>query len=135
MSRQPRSPAHSANFTVHRLYPPGAKALPLKPVYDPRIYKHYSAPLWQAGAYDFHLDNGKLKLIIGFEYKNSKPDDIELDIKNIPAAMWAVFTIKSPTSAPYVPDEWFPTSGYIRDEAAPNMDVFGGGDASSVDYE
>lgn len=91
------------------------------------------------GAYDFHSENGKTKAMIGAEYTGKKLDDME--IETIPAATWAVFTIHSPTGAPYVPEayarivtEWLPASQYVRDEAVPSLEVFPGGDASSQEY-
>ena len=112
--------------------------------YNPRLYNdganYYTAPLWQVGAYDFHTKDGKTEVIIGAEYKGEMPDDMQL--KAIPAATWAVFTITSPSGHPYVPQawtrictEWLPVSQYKRDEAAPCMEVFPDGDAESMDYK
>ncbi|MCL2574462.1 MAG: AraC family transcriptional regulator [Defluviitaleaceae bacterium] len=113
--------------------------------YNPRLRNNggdcfYTAPLWQVGAYDFEYQDGKTTAIIGAEYKGVKLDG--MSIKMVPAATWAVFTITSPTGAPYVPEawtrvitEWFPTSQYVRDESAPSMEVFPDGDASSKNYE
>ena len=63
-------------------------------------------------------------------------------MKTFPAAIWAVFTITSPSGHPYVPQawarvltEWLPVSQYKRDEAAPSMEVFPDGDAGSMDYK
>jgi len=110
--------------------------------YNPRLRDdgHYTAPLWQVGAYDFKAEQGKTKSIIGAEFKGRKIDGMATE--SIPEATWAVFTFKSPTGAPYVPEawmrvltEWFPTSQYKRDESVPSMEVFPDGDASSHDYE
>ena len=113
--------------------------------YNPRLWNngnpnYYTAPLWQVGAYDFHEQGGKAESIIGAEYKGVLPDGMAL--KTVPAATWAVFTITSPSGRPYVPEawmrvltEWFPASQYKRDEAAPSMEVFPDGDASSKDYQ
>jgi len=97
---------------------------------------HYLAPLWQVAAYDFDEAN----TIIGAEYKGRKLEGMSL--KAVPAATWAVFMITSPAGKPYVPEawtliitEWFPTSGYKRDESVPSMEVFPDGDASSKDYQ
>ncbi len=101
---------------------------------------YYKAPFWQVGAYHFHSQNGKTKAIIGAEYNGKKPDDMA--VETIPAATWAVFSIKSPTGIDFVPatytqimTEWFPASQYKRDESIPNLEVFPAGDATSVDYE
>jgi len=101
---------------------------------------YYTAPLWQVGAYDFKTTDGEPNAIIGAEYKGEMPDGMSL--KTIPAATWAVFTITSPSSVPYVQEawariliEWFPASRYKRDENAPSMEVFPDGDASSMDYK
>ena len=103
---------------------------------------YYTAPFWQVGAYEFEPCDGKVKAIIGAEYKGKKPDIEHLCIENIPAATWAVFTITSPTGMPYVPaaytrvlTEWFPASQYKRNESVPSLEVFPDGDASSDKYE
>ena len=114
--------------------------------YNPHLWNngkdsYYSAPLWQVGAYDFHTTkDGKSESIIGAEYKGRMLEGMAL--KTVPAATWAVFTITSPSGRPYVPEawmrihtEWFPASQYKRDEAAPSMEVFPDGDASSMDYQ
>ena len=113
--------------------------------YNPRLWNngnpnYYTAPLWQVGAYDFHAKDGKTEVIIGAEYKGEMPEGMQL--KTIPAATWAVFTITSPSGHPYVPEawtrvvtEWLPVSQYKRDEAAPCMEVFLDGDADSHDYK
>ena len=62
-------------------------------------------------------------------------------VETIPAATWAVFSMVSPTGIDYVPaaytrilTEWFPSSGYRRDESIPSLEVFPPGNASSADY-
>ena len=100
---------------------------------------YYTAPFWQIAAYDFQSENGKIKAVIGAEYKGKKPDDMV--VKTIPAATWAVFSITGPTGIDYVPaaytrimTEWFPASSYKRDEAVPNLEVFPEGNAKSQNY-
>jgi AraC family transcriptional regulator len=105
-------------------------------IYNKRLYdggsrKYYTAPLWQVGAYDFHSVDGKTNTIIGAEYKGKKPDIEGMSIKNIPAATWAVFSIKGATGPEAygkaftrILTEWFPTSGYKRDESVPNLDSY-----------
>jgi len=106
--------------------------------YNSRL--QYTAPFWQVGAYDYNNNGATTKTIIGAECKGKPLDG--MDIKTIPAATWAVFTITSPTGAPHVPEawtrvitEWLPSSQYKRDEAVPSMEVFPDGDASSTDYK
>jgi len=113
--------------------------------YNPRLWNngkdsYYTAPLWQVGVYEFKPEMGKVKSIIGAEYKGRKLDGMA--IETVPAATWAVFTFTSPTGAPYVPEawmrvltEWFPQSQYKRDESAPSMEVYPDGDATSKDYK
>ena len=94
---------------------------------------YYTAPFWQIGAYDYNLQDGKVKAIIGAEYKGKKPDieNLNLSIETIPAATWAVFSINGDTGreaydAAYtrVLTEWLPASQYNRDENAPNLDIY-----------
>ena len=104
---------------------------------------YYSAPFWQVAAYDFDCccqDSNCDGIIIGAEYKGVMPEGMTL--KTIPKAKWIVFTMTSPTGAPYVPEawarvttEWLPNSQYKRDESVPSMEVFPDGDASSEDYQ
>ncbi|MCL2753159.1 MAG: AraC family transcriptional regulator [Defluviitaleaceae bacterium] len=113
--------------------------------YHPRLQNaggksFYSMPFEQVAAYDFGNDQNSTNIIIGAQYHGTKPDG--MTTKTIPAATWAVFTITSPTGAPYVPEawtrvitEWFPASGYLRDEEVPSMEVFPDGNASSKDYQ
>lgn len=100
---------------------------------------YYTAPLWQVGAYWFETVEGRTRTIIGAEYKGRKPD--ETTVETIPAAMWAVFSITSPTGKEYVPaaytkimTEWFPLSQYRRDEQTPGLEVFPKGNPSAEGY-
>lgn len=113
--------------------------------YDSRLWNgggannYYMAPLWQVAAYSFQADNGKVKAIIGAEYKGQEVKD--MSVETIPAATWAVFTITSPTGIDYVPaaysqimTEWFPASQYKRNESVPSLEVFPAGNANAMDY-
>jgi len=99
---------------------------PIKPTF-------YSKPFEQVGVYDFQSVNGLTPAIIGAEYKGKIPN-IEgftkgLTIKHIPAATWAVFSMKGTEgfgTAGYarILTEWFPASAYKRNENAPHLEVF-----------
>ena len=98
---------------------------------------YYTAPLWQVGAYDYQSVDGKTPLTIGAEYKGRKPEIEGLSFKEIPAATWAVFSIKGVTGleaydAAYtkILTEWLPQSNYIRDEAVPSLDVYPDGEVN-----
>jgi AraC family transcriptional regulator len=102
---------------------------------------HYQAQFWQIGAYDFHTVNNGIAAIIGAQYKGGMPEGIDFDIKTIPAATWAVFSINSNTgNSQYheaytrIITEWFPASPYKRDEGLPNLDVYPDGDVSDPEY-
>ena len=93
--------------------------------------KYYTAPFHQVGVYDFQSFDGKTPLIIGAEFKGSTPDIKGLSFKTVPAATWAVFSIKGETGpAAYgtavtrILSEWFPQSNYVRNEAVPHLDVY-----------
>ena len=107
-------------------------------IYDPIMWNkgdsYYSAPFWQVGAYGFHSEDGKTPAIIGAEYKGKKPDGVELAMKTIPAATWAVFSINSTTGAKKYNEaytriltEWFPASNYKRNEEVWSLDVYPAG--------
>jgi len=97
--------------------------------YYPRLAPYYTAPFWQVSVYDFQSVNDRCKVIIGAEYKGEKPEGIVLDMKDVPAATWAVFTIEGCIGETYdaayarVLTEWFPTSNYKRDETVPHLEV------------
>ena len=110
--------------------------------YDPRLYHGggdgnlYCAPFWQVAAYSFALDG---ETAIGAEYRGKCPPGMEL--YPVPAAQWAVFTFSGPTGHPHVPEaytriltEWFPQSGYRRDEDVPNLEVYPAGDVADPGY-
>ena len=88
---------------------------------------HYSV-----AAFDFHVQDGKVKIMIGAEPED--PTDLsafaDADmLLGVPAADWAVFSFTdelSPanTSQAYtrILAEWFPLSGYRRNESAPHLE-------------
>ena len=89
--------------------------------YHPRLREHYAAPFWQVGAYRFGCEEGKVRAVIGAECRGKAPEGMA--VEKIPAAAWAVFSFTSPTGLDFVPDaytrivtEWFPGSGWRRDE-------------------
>ena len=101
--------------------------------FNQALLAYYSEPFHQIGAYDFQSVDGKTPTIIGAEYKGKKPEIEGLSFKEIPAATWAVFSIKGETGSAYpaawarILTEWLPQSNYIRNEAVPNLDSYPGG--------
>ena len=97
--------------------------------YYPKLGQYYTAPFWQVSVYDFKSVDDKCKVIIGSEYKGEKPDGVALDMKEVPAATWAAFTIEGCIGETYdaayarILTEWFPASNYKRDEALPHLEV------------
>ncbi len=64
-----------------------------------------------------------------------------MDVETVPASVWAVFTITSSTGSKEAEEayariftEWFPASEYLRNEAAPTLEVYGPGNADSPEY-
>ena len=106
--------------------------------YYPKLCPYYTAPFHQISVYDFQAVNDKCKLIIGTEYKGKKPDSLVIDMKDVPAATWAVFSIEGCIGETYdaayarVLTEWFPTSGYKRNETMPHLEVLPVGSEVSV---
>ena len=106
--------------------------------YYPKLSPYYTAPFQQISVYDFQSVNDKCKVIIGAQYKGEKPDNLILDIKDIPTATWAVFSIEGCIGDTYdaafarILTEWFPTSNYKRDEALPHLEVLPVGSEVSV---
>lgn len=111
--------------------------------YNPRLYNGggdgclYSKPFCQVAAYS--SEDEKLRAIIGAQYRGVCPEG--MDLETVPAATWAVFTISGPTGYPHVPEaytriltEWFPASGYVREESVPNLEVYPAGDINSQGY-
>lgn len=103
----------------------------------------------------FKLNNGEIKGILGVcvDKRSSKPDSMDywiaasfkgakpdsFEILEVPASKWAVFEVHG--AMPHaiqnawkkIFSEWFPSSGYEH-AAAPEMEVYTAGDASSPDY-
>lgn len=112
---------------------------------NPRLYNGgggdslYTGPFWQVAAYRFHTEGGRMRTIIGAQYRGVRPEGMA--VEEVPAATWAVFPIASPTGYPHVPKaytriltEWLPQSGWRRDEAVPHLQSFPPGDAQSESY-
>lgn len=102
---------------------------------------YYQAPYWQVGAYKFSAAGHEPACIIGAEL-GDKPALDGMDVEGIPAALWAVFTITSKTgfaeageAYARIMTEWFPVSGYKRNQQVPSLEVYGPGDANSDAYE
>ena len=124
---------------------PGKSITPLWKEFVDKYMTHVgnfeTAPFWQVGAYWFQSNDGKTKAVIGAEYKGEKPVGIEVSVETIPAATWAVFTIRSSTgnkeanaAISRVVTEWFPASQYKRNKDVPFLDVYPWGDVNSEDY-
>ena len=99
--------------------------------YEPHFQAYYTAPFWQILAHDFQSVDGRIKAIIGAEYKGTMPDGVNLTIQTVPTATWAVFSINSSIGKQQhdkaytrILTEWFPVSQYKRDESAPNLDIY-----------
>ncbi|MCL2391262.1 MAG: AraC family transcriptional regulator [Oscillospiraceae bacterium] len=97
--------------------------------YYPALSPYYTMPFQQISVYDFQAVDDQCKVIIGAQYKGEKPNNLVLDIKDVPAATWAVFSIEGCIGDTYdaayarILTEWFPTSSYKRDEATPHLEV------------
>ncbi|MCL2405002.1 MAG: AraC family transcriptional regulator [Defluviitaleaceae bacterium] len=80
-------------------------------------------------AYQFSSQDGKVKVLVGTDenIETASPEKCE----EIPAATWAVFSFtnvmnRDTTAEAYgrILTEWFPSSGYKRDETKPNLERF-----------
>ena len=97
--------------------------------YYPTINEYYTSPLWQVSVYDFESFDNNTKVVIGAQYNGKKPAGLNLDIKDVPAATWVVFSIEGCIGETYdaaytrILTEWFPTSNYKRDETVPHLEV------------
>jgi AraC family transcriptional regulator len=90
---------------------------------------------YAVAAFDFHAQDGKVKIVVG-----SEGDGVAVSSGNgeeIPAADWAVFSFTMEltpknTSQAYarILTEWFPASGYKRDETKPHIEKFPMGEGS-----
>jgi len=101
--------------------------------YDNRLMNHngemiYSAPYWQVGACNEKYVDGKMKMVIGAEYKGTMIDGMSLE--TIPAATYAVFSFPWPAGYSYCMEayrkitEWFEASEYTLDEEAYRLEVY-----------
>ena len=97
--------------------------------YDKKLRDYYTAPYWQVGASNKKYINGKMKLTIGAEYKGEMVEG--MDIETVPAATYAVFSFQYPVGyAIYeknyarIITEWFPKSGYKRDDDGMELEVY-----------
>ena len=107
-------------------------------VYYPTLAPYYTAPFWQVSVYDFQSVDDKCKVLIGGAYKGERPTGLALDIQDVPAATWAVFTIEGCIGETYdaayaqILTEWLPASSYKRDESVPHLEVLPVGSACPV---
>ena len=96
--------------------------------YDKKLQDYYTLPYGQVGACNEKYVDGKMKIIIGAEYKGQMIEGMSLE--TIPAATYAVFTFPYPAGYSYYMAaaakirEWFPTSGYRLDEDAYRLEVY-----------
>lgn len=102
-------------------------------------YKLYRSPFWQMGVTQT-LDNGETILAIGAE--SDGKDYPDLDMFEVPASTWAVFTAQGTLNQDNHPievlmtrivTEWLPTSGYIKSMNY-EIEVYGPGNTQSDDY-
>jgi len=97
--------------------------------YYQKLSPYYTAPFQQVSVYDFQSVDDKCKVIIGAEYKGEKPNGVDIDMKDVPPATWAVFSIEGCIGETYdaayarVLTEWFPASNYKRNETVPHLEV------------
>ncbi|MDP4088865.1 MAG: AraC family transcriptional regulator, partial [Bacillota bacterium] len=88
---------------------------------------------------DFDYANEEFAYMIALENENNQ-EDWGLDIREIPAASWAVFTSVGPMPHSIqkvwsrIFEEWFPSSGFEHADA-PELEVYPPGDGSSQDYK
>ena len=104
--------------------------------YELQFRDHYTEPFYQIAVYERFGDDDLRHLTIGAEYLGNRPDNIDLTVVDVPAAMWAVFTIQGPVHETRwdiyarVNDEWgatwFEEYGFARDENAPYLEIFPG---------
>ena len=106
--------------------------------YDPQIKHYYTAPFWQISVYDFESMGDKSSVIIGAEYQGEKPKGLHLDLKDVPPATWAVFSIGGCIGETYdaayarILTEWFPASTYKRDKTMPHLEVLPGNTQNGI---
>jgi len=108
--------------------------------YDSQMTEYYTTPFQQVSVYDFEPTDDKTKVIIGAEYKGKKPSALNLDMKDVPSATWAVFSINGCIGKTYdsaytrILTEWFPSSSYKRDKTVPHFEVLPV-DSGSLEWE
>lgn len=100
-------------------------------------YKLYRAPLWQVGvAHGF--EDGNIDMSIGAEVKEGE-EYSELDLFEIPAATWAVFSGKGKVYGALAElmtkifGEWLPSSGYEQ-SLQYTIEIYPPGNSQSNDY-
>ena len=98
-------------------------------------------------AYDFALKDGFLCYLTGGEAASSNDTrlpDINWKTQALPPATWAVFPLDGLPHAPSealshmytrIQTEWFPTSGYRRDETIPHLEIKPGEDSLNQPWE
>ena len=87
-------------------------------------------------AYDFALKDGYLWYLTGGEAtspNDTLTPDTNWKTQALPPAIWAVFILEEPPNPPNweaitqmytrIHTEWFPTSGYRRDETIPHLEI------------
>jgi len=100
--------------------------------YAPIIGAYFTSPFWQISVYDYQSVDDKSKVLIGAECKGECPGGVKLDVKDVSAATWAVFSIEGCIGETYdeayarILTEWFPASNYKRDAAMPHLEVIPG---------
>jgi len=105
--------------------------------YESQFHEYYTVPFHNVAVYERFEDDELRRLTIGAEYRGNRPNDMDLTIVEVPAALWAVFTIEGNVHETMwdayarVNDEWgatwFEEYGFTRDENAPYLEVFAGG--------
>ena len=100
-------------------------------------YKLYRAPLWQVGLAHC-LEDGSVEMSIGAEVKDGEKYP-GLDLFEIPAATWAVFSGKGKVYEGFdalftkIFTEWLPSSGYEHSMQY-TVEIYPPGDSQSEDY-
>lgn len=88
---------------------------------------------------DFDQEKEQFTYMIAAEY-DGKSNKAEFDVKEVPAATWAVFTAIGPTPTAIqelttrIFQEWFPATGFEHADA-PELEVYLPGDPNAEDYK
>jgi len=94
---------------------------------------YFKAPFWLLGAYFLEgTRKDSERVLIGFELRDeSMPEGRDYGIETVPATTWAVFQAPeelNPNACgktyAKVVSEWLPLSNYVRNEAAPFIEVY-----------